>query len=162
MSLVALAGCNEDPSYLVAPRGPAPGIMSAVVDGATWSAGGISGSPATAAYASGTLTVVGRRFYLNGSGDYISIVVHSFSGVGTVPLSLESSATSGAAATWANYATGQDTTTFATDAAHTGSLTVTRFDTARRNVQGTFTFTGYHAPSSMATSVTGGTFDVWF
>jgi hypothetical protein len=156
----ATACSNNSNPQAPNPPGPAPGIMSATVDGMAWSAGGISGSPAAAASSSGSILIVGHRIFANGSGSNITLHVEAFTGVGTY--TLKTGALSGARAIFASYGAALDTTKYATDSAHTGTLTVTLFDNVNRDVKGTFSFTGYDAVGTVVSNVTGGSFDVSF
>jgi hypothetical protein len=135
--------------------------MSATVDGLAWSAGGVAGSPAGASYnPSGSILIVGHRIFANGSGSNFTIHVEAFTGTGTY--TLRTGALSGARAIFASYTAALDTTKYATDSAHTGTLTVTFFDATNRDVRGTFAFAGFDAVGAVVSNVTGGSFDVSF
>jgi hypothetical protein len=159
--LAGVFGCsNENSPQAPTPPAPAPGIMSATVDGIAWSAGGVSGSPAAAAYTPGSILIVGHRLFANGSGSNVTLHVEAFTGVGTY--TLRTGALSGARAIFASYTAALDTTKFGTDSAHTGTLTVTLLDTVHRDIQGTFSFSGYDAVGAVVSNVSSGVFDVSF
>jgi hypothetical protein len=159
--LAGVTACsNENNPQTPTRPAPAPGIMSATVDGNAWSAGGVSGSPAAAAYNPGSILIVGHRILANGSGSNVTLHVEAFTGVGTY--TLRTGALSGARAIFAFYTTALDTTKYATDSAHTGTLAVTLFDTVNRDIKGTFSFSGYDAAGAVVSNVTSGVFDVSF
>ena len=161
-ALAGLCGCNSNSSNPSAPNPVVtpPGIMSAVVNSFAWSAGGSTHSPAAADYTGGTILIVGYRYYADGSGSYVLLHVEKFTGAKTYTLS--TGALSGARAIYATWSAAHDTTKYSTDGGYTGTLTVTTLDELNRNVKGTFSFTGYHPPSTTAAAVTSGSFDVSF
>ena len=161
-SLAAVTACSND-NTPTTPKtsGQPPGVMTALVDGAAWSAGGVAGSPAGADLdTTGAILIVGHRIFANGSGSNITLHVEAFVGPGTY--TLRTGALSGARAIFASYTTALDTTKFATDATHTGTFTVTSFDPLYRSVKGTFSFAGYDAVGAVVSNVTSGVFDVSF
>ena len=160
--LAGVAACSSPAQNPQAPPPPtiAPGLMNASVDGNGWSAGGLSGSPAAAAYSGASILIVGHRIFANGSGSNVTLHVEAFTGAGTY--SLSTGALSGARAIFASYTAALDTTKYTTDAGHTGTLTVTLFDGINRNVKGTFSFTGLDGTGTVVANVTSGVFDVSF
>ena len=141
--------------------------MSAVVGGNAWSAGGVAGSPAAATYeysaADTSILIVGHRIYADGSGSSVTLFTRTFAGPGTHPLARVTNATLGGQASFKTYtAAPVVTTTCATDATYTGTLTGTLFDLIHRDIKGSFSFTGYDAVSVALTNVTSGSFDVSF
>src|SRR5262245_16146539 len=160
--LAGVAACStSDQPQAPLPVAPAPGIMSATVNGGAWGAGGVSGSAAGAAYSASppaSILIVGHRVLTDGSGSKITLHVEAFAGPGTYTLS--TGALSGARAVFSTYTTAHDTTNYRTDAGHTGTLTITVFDQINRDVRGTFSFTGLEPVGPTVVNVTTGTFDV--
>ena len=161
---LAAAGCGKDSTRPPRDLPQADGMMTARVRGRDWAAVDASGRRAALGllmdFGPGdrVLTLMGMRL---ARGDTVFSDIYLVVG-GVAPGSYllgDSTANSGV---WlVERKVGSDTldTSWSTDATHTGTLTITRFDSLAKTVAGRFGFSGWDADSGVV-EVTNGSFDL--
>jgi len=111
----------------------------------------------TVAYSSGYLTITANHF--DGSGGEIMLLsLSNLTEVGTFNLGSYGSHC------WAEIIRQVGTTVedFSTDDSHTGTVEITKFDTDKKKVEGTFSFTAKSATSANTVTVTNGSFSLTY
>lgn len=91
----------------------------------------------------------------------LNLTVQNVTGLGSYSLSLMSATSS--FASYKLYPTGQTTTTYVTDATHSGTIVITKFDTVHHIISGTFQFDAVNSTnSSDVVHVTNGQFTILY
>ena len=159
-----LGGCGKSTTGPGPNDRPVFGPMSATVGGRAWSAVSVGGSPAAmglvveSSPADRTLTLSGVR---EGRGDTLTSSLYV---ILTGPRSgaFDLGGETGNTGVWLlQHRADTLATTWTTDGAHTGTLSIATFDTLAQRVAGSFSFSAWDADSGQV-EVTSGTFDVPF
>jgi len=176
IALLFIAGCvmngckqdklpTEPSAPYQAPPPIAPGVLSATIDGAPWTADDNAGAP------TGTATYSGSSIHISGARAVYGDSARGFLAAETIDLTIDLSA-SKADLVPGTYLLGSIPTeegqgqysdprsgVFGTNNSHPGTVTITALDVARKTVSGVFAFNGIGV-SGQTHVVSGGMFNV--
>ena len=164
--VATITSCNKNISELPAPTETGANTFGATVDGNFWQPQGFAGLPASnklsARYLGTTLFLKAQNFASSPTETEFDITVLNLTSTGTYPLNVD--------AVHPNYNNSYGyyvkrnltpINEWITSTVHTGSVTITKLDTANHIISGTFQFSaGELTNSAPVLNVTDGRFDV--
>ncbi|HEX2605968.1 MAG TPA: hypothetical protein VHK91_01270 [Flavisolibacter sp.] len=168
LAILFLCSCKKDISELPAPSETGSNTFGARVDETLWVPQGfgiVPTAPLTEARVTGlnALILNARNFSSSPTETEFEIYISDFAGVGTYQLNQNTAKYPGQSASYGYYIKrrGMPLNEWITDATHTGSVVVTRYDPAGKIVAGSFSFTaGSTDNTASLLKVTEGRFDL--
>ena len=169
-AFILLVGCKKDVESLPDPTQTGANTFGAKVDGAFWvpqrfTSVGSSTILEARMTGTGTLIINARNFSSSPTETEFEILIRNMTGPGTYPLDQLTAKQPGESASYGYYIQRKfmPEHEWITNAAHTGSVTITKYDPANRIVSGTFAFNAATTDGSAnPISVTEGRFDITF
>lgn len=164
LSILFLSACKKDVSELPAATQEGANTFGAKVDGALWIPQQFSvfaGTILEARWLPGNqFTVKARNFASSPTETEFELFMDNFTGVGTYPLNQTTPIYPDESASYGYFIKRKfmPLNEWVTNAAHTGVIQVTRYDTTKKIISGTFQFNAV-ATDSTTLSVTEGRFD---